>query len=56
MVTSGRYSIRATKRILHSVDRVLGFFTSPLYQERGVFGKIKMDPAKRAQTQSAGEV
>jgi hypothetical protein len=27
-----------------------------LYQERGVFGKIKMDPAKRAQTQNAGEV
>ncbi len=27
-----------------------------LYQERAVFGKMKMDPAKRAQTQNAGEV
>jgi hypothetical protein len=27
-----------------------------LYQERAVFGKMKMDPAKRAQTQIAGEV
>jgi hypothetical protein len=27
-----------------------------LYQERAVFGKMKMDPAKRAQTPSAGEV
>jgi hypothetical protein len=26
-----------------------------LYQERAVFGKMKMDPAKRAQTQNAGE-
>jgi hypothetical protein len=26
-----------------------------LYQERPVFGKMKMDPAKRAQTQNAGE-
>jgi hypothetical protein len=25
-------------------------------QERAVFGKMKMDPAKRAQTQNAGEV
>jgi hypothetical protein len=30
--------------------------TTTLYQERGVFGKMKMDPAKRAQTQNAGEV
>jgi hypothetical protein len=29
---------------------------SALYQERAVFGKMKMDPAKRAQTQNAGEV
>jgi hypothetical protein len=29
---------------------------SALYQERSVFGKMKMDPAKRAQTQNAGEV
>jgi hypothetical protein len=29
---------------------------STLYQEQGVFGKMKMDPAKRAQTQNAGEV
>ncbi len=29
---------------------------STLYQERAVFGKMKMDPAKRAQTQNAGEV
>ncbi len=27
-----------------------------LFQERAVFGKMKMDPAKRAQTQNAGEV
>ncbi len=27
-----------------------------LYQERAVSGKMKMDPAKRAQTQNAGEV
>jgi hypothetical protein len=27
-----------------------------LYQERAVFGKMKMDPAKRAQTQNTGEV
>ncbi len=27
-----------------------------LYQERAVFGKMKMDPAKRAHTQNAGEV
>jgi hypothetical protein len=27
-----------------------------LYQERAVFGKTKMDPAKLAQTQNAGEV
>jgi hypothetical protein len=27
-----------------------------LYQERAVFGKMKMDPAKRGQTQNAGEV
>jgi len=27
-----------------------------LYQERAVFGKMKMDPAKQAQTQNAGEV
>jgi hypothetical protein len=30
--------------------------TSTLYQERAVLGKMKMDPAKRAQTQNAGEV
>ncbi len=29
---------------------------STLYQEWAVFGKMKMDPAKRAQTQNAGEV
>ncbi len=27
-----------------------------LFQERAVFGKMKMDPAKRAQTQNASEV
>ncbi len=27
-----------------------------LYQEQAAFGKMKMDPAKRAQTQNAGEV
>jgi hypothetical protein len=27
-----------------------------LYQEPAVFGKMKMDPTKRAQTQNAGEV
>jgi hypothetical protein len=27
-----------------------------LYQELAVFGKMKMDPAKRAQTQNAGEI
>jgi hypothetical protein len=26
-----------------------------LYQEQAVFGKMKMDPVKRAQTQNAGE-
>jgi hypothetical protein len=30
--------------------------SSTLYQERAVFGKMKMDPAKRAQTQNAGKV
>ncbi len=30
--------------------------TPALYQERAVFDKMKMDPAKRAQTQNAGEV
>jgi hypothetical protein len=29
---------------------------STLYQEQAVFSKMKMDPAKRAQTQNAGEV
>jgi hypothetical protein len=29
---------------------------STLYQERAVSGKMKMDPAKRAQTQNTGEV
>jgi hypothetical protein len=32
------------------------YFYHALYQERAVFGKIKMDPAKRAQTQNTGEV
>jgi hypothetical protein len=32
------------------------YYFSTLYQERAVFGKVKMDPAKRAQTQNAGEV
>jgi hypothetical protein len=32
------------------------WFGGTLYQERAVFGKMKMDPAKRAQTQNAGEV
>ncbi len=32
------------------------FFSNTLFQERAVFGKMKMDPAKRAQTQNAGEV
>jgi hypothetical protein len=27
-----------------------------MYQERAVFGKMKMDPAKWAQTKNAGEV
>jgi hypothetical protein len=27
-----------------------------LYQEQAVFGKMKMDPAKQAQTQITGEV
>ncbi len=34
-------------------------YSSPcytLYQEPAVFGKMKMDPTKRAQTQNAGEV
>jgi hypothetical protein len=31
-------------------------FNSALYQERAVFGKMRMDPAKRAKTQNAGEV
>jgi hypothetical protein len=30
--------------------------SASLYQERSVFGKMKLDPAKRAQTQNAGEV
>jgi hypothetical protein len=29
---------------------------STLYQEPAVFGKMKMDPTKRAQTQNAGDV
>jgi hypothetical protein len=31
-------------------------YTYTLYQEQAVCGKMKMDPAKRAQTQNAGEV
>ena len=31
-------------------------YSYTLYQERAVFGKMKMDPAKRAQAQNAGEV
>ncbi len=34
----------------------MGKYFPTLYQEQAVFGKMKMDPAKRAQTQSAGEV
>jgi hypothetical protein len=34
----------------------LRYNTHALYQELAVFGKMKMDPAKRAQTQNAGEV
>jgi hypothetical protein len=30
--------------------------TYTLYQERAVFGKMKMDPGKWAQTQNTGEV
>ncbi len=30
--------------------------STTLYQEQTVFGKMKMDPGKRAQTQNAGEV
>jgi hypothetical protein len=33
-----------------------GWYHNALYQERAVFGIMKMDPAKRAQTQNAGEV
>ncbi len=40
-----------------TLDRLLfWFWLYTLYQERTVFGKMKMDPAKRAQTQNAGEV
>jgi hypothetical protein len=35
----------------------MGFFLGyTLYQERAVFGKMKMDPAKWAETQNAFEV
>ncbi len=37
--------------MLRSVQRA-----TTLYQERAVFGKMKMDPGKRAQTQNGGEV
>jgi hypothetical protein len=40
---------------VHTVSFEEGICTT-LYQERAVFGKMKMDPAKRAQTQNAGEV
>ncbi len=35
-----------------SRDKIL----NTLYQEQAVFGKLKMDPGKQAQTQNAGEV
>ncbi len=41
--------------MLYSTEILMNFFRT-LYQERAVFGKMKMDPAKRAQTQNAGEV
>jgi hypothetical protein len=34
----------------------LQIFTYTLYEEQAAFDKMKMDPAKRAQTQNAGEV
>jgi hypothetical protein len=34
--------------------RFTGLTYPTLYQEQAVFGKMKMDPAKRAQTQNAG--
>jgi hypothetical protein len=37
-------------------EKTFWLTNNTLYQERAVFGKMKMDPAKRAQTQNAGEV
>jgi hypothetical protein len=45
-----------TRALLVSQGRRHLFVTPTLYQEPAVFGKMKMDPMKRAQTQNAGEV
>jgi hypothetical protein len=39
-----------------SLLNIWGVLVTTLYQERAVFGKMKMDPAKGAQTQNAGVV
>jgi hypothetical protein len=46
-----------TKLINNQVQfELVKHFLITLYQEQAVFGKIKMDPAKQAQTQNAGKV
>jgi hypothetical protein len=37
-------------------NNMITYNKATLYQERAVFGKMKMDPAKWAQTQNAGEI
>ncbi len=43
---------RNTSKLL----KICSILQHALYQERAVFGKMKMNPAKWAQTQNAGEV
>ncbi len=45
----------AHDELVGTVEKSTKFGTT-LFQERAVFGERKMDPAKRAQTQNAGEV
>jgi hypothetical protein len=47
---------KSASRVRGPISEGRGRRGAALYQERAVFGKMKMDPAKRAQTQNAGEV
>ncbi len=49
-------TIIASLSLFNTCSTIQYICESALYQEQAVFGKMKMDPAKRAQTQNAGEV